>query len=172
MLTSFSQTWALRRCCQETLSPIEISSSFPEKNLFELWNILLGQLRRALEEYLRIQRLVSPFFFFLLCSLSHYEQHGSHDGFCVFNLLAVSCSARFFPALFASAHYTNCNFRVWLFLLSLSLSWGWICAHQIFAIAWNENCTLFKRRCHLQRSTHWRHWHTNISLDFCQQFAR
>ena len=89
MLTSFSQTWALRRCCQETLSPIEISSSFPEKNLFELWNILLGQLRRALEEYLRIQRLVSPFFF-LLCSLSHYEQHGSHDGFCVFNLLAVS----------------------------------------------------------------------------------
>ena len=70
MLTSFSQTWALRRCCQETLSPIEISSSFPEKNLFELWNILLGQLRRALEEYLRIQRLVSPFFFPSLLSIS------------------------------------------------------------------------------------------------------
>ena len=53
-----------------------------------------SQLRRALEEYLRIQRLVSPFFS-MLCSLSHYEQHGSHDGFCVFNLCggggAVSC---------------------------------------------------------------------------------
>ena len=116
MLTSFSQTWALRRCCQETLSPIEISSSFPEKNLFELWNILLGQLRRALEEYLRIQRLVSPgFFSFSALYLITNNMDRMMDFACSICWLWV-CSASFFPALFASAHYTNCNFRVWLFV--------------------------------------------------------